>query len=171
MVEAEDTEAGGSYHIKDVLWSMTVAFTDQHNDRSGVVTDHKHLFSKGVHYSYPNSLKENVLAFADDGRLFFAIPMANRTCIGTTDTLVENPITEVTDEDRDFILSNINARLEQSKPLTREDIISNVVAFDRWQYPTNRNRFGFSAALRKHVIETDREQRHLSIFGGKLRLH
>ena len=53
-----------------------------------------------------------VLAFfADDERLFFAIPMANRTCIGTTDTRVVDPVTAVTDEDRDFVLSNINAAL------------------------------------------------------------
>ena len=25
---------------------------------------------------------------------FFAIPMANRTCIGTTDTQVDDPVTE-----------------------------------------------------------------------------
>ena len=50
--------------------------------------------------------------FADDGRLFFVIPMGPRTCIGTTDTQVDRPEVEVTPEDRAFVLSNINKRLQ-----------------------------------------------------------
>jgi glycerol-3-phosphate dehydrogenase len=62
--------------------------------------------------------------FADDGRLFFVIPMGMRTCIGTTDTRVESPFTEVTDEDRQFVLDNINKRLNLDRPLTCADIIA-----------------------------------------------
>jgi glycerol-3-phosphate dehydrogenase len=62
--------------------------------------------------------------FADDGRLFFVIPMGVRTRIGTTDQRVESPFVEVTKEHRDFVLSNINKRLSCNKPLTRADIIA-----------------------------------------------
>jgi len=50
--------------------------------------------------------------------------MGPKTCIGTTDNQVETPFAEVTDEDRDFILDNVNERLSLDKPLTRDDIIA-----------------------------------------------
>ena len=62
--------------------------------------------------------------FADDGRLFFVIPMGPRTCIGTTDTRVETPAAHVTDEDRRFVLDNINKRLHLPAPLTEKDVIA-----------------------------------------------
>ena len=62
--------------------------------------------------------------FADDGRLFFVIPMGARTCIGTTDTRVDDPVVHVTDEDIDFVLGNINKRLKLNKRLTHDDIIA-----------------------------------------------
>ena len=62
--------------------------------------------------------------FADDGRLFFVIPMGPKSCIGTTDTKVKSMPPVVTEEDREFILDNINKRLNLSKPITKEDIIA-----------------------------------------------
>ena len=44
--------------------------------------------------------------------------------VGTTDTRVSTPETEVTTEDRNFVLNNINKRLNLAKPLTEVDIIS-----------------------------------------------
>ena len=37
--------------------------------------------------------------FADDGRLFFVIPMGPKSCIGTTDTPVKDFPPVVTEED------------------------------------------------------------------------
>lgn len=107
--------------------------------------------------------------FADDERLFFAIPMANRTCIGTTDTLVDDPVTAVTDEDREFILSNINARLDLERPLTRDDIIAERCGVRPLAINADDRRRGEHDRLsRKHVIESDFEASFVSIFGGKL---
>ncbi len=50
--------------------------------------------------------------------------MGPRTCIGTTDTRVESPVARVTDEDRRFVLDNINKRLALPKPLTEADVIA-----------------------------------------------
>ena len=65
-------------------------------------TQSRHVFSKGIHLIVdrltPN--KRVLTFFADDGRLFFVIPMGPRTCIGTTDTKVDNPVMHVTAEDR-----------------------------------------------------------------------
>jgi glycerol-3-phosphate dehydrogenase len=112
-----------------------------------------------------------VLAFfASDGRLFFVIPMGNRTCVGTTDTRVSEPETSVSEEDRDFILDNVNRYLRLKKPLSREDIIAErcgvrplVVRGSGASDETD-----WLQLSRKHEIEADRERRHISIFGGKL---
>ena len=64
--------------------------------------------------------------FADDGRLFFVIPMGDRTCVGTTDTRMPSPESAVTDEDRHFVLDNINKRLNLKKPLTKADIVERI---------------------------------------------
>jgi glycerol-3-phosphate dehydrogenase len=138
---------------------------------TGVATEYRHIFSKGIHLIVPRISRGNrVLAFfADDGRLFFAIPMANRTCIGTTDTPVDDPETVVTPEDRDFVLSNINARLDLNSPLEEADIIS-----ERWGVRPlvlkkgQKSKDDFLQMSRKHVVETLPEKNHISIFGGKL---
>ena len=62
--------------------------------------------------------------FADDGRMFFAIPMGGKTMIGTTDTPVSTPETKVTKQDLQFVLDNINKRLNLPKPISEKDVIS-----------------------------------------------
>ena len=91
--------------------------------------------------------------------------------IGTTDTRVSNCEIGVTKEDRKFVLDNINKRLNLSKPLSEEDIISErcgvrplVVENDE---EDNKNE-EWTKLSRKHIIDVDSERKHLSIFGGKL---
>jgi len=143
------------------------------NERSGIRTRHRHVFSKGVHLIVPRVTEhERVLAFfADDGRLFFAIPMGPCSSIGTTDTRVEALPAEVTDEDREFILSNINARLRLPRPLHRDDVIAERVGVRPLVVAAGgdgERDQDWTALSRKHVIEVDRARRHVSIFGGKL---
>ncbi len=170
--QGEDQISGHRFSIRSkALINATGAFVDPHNQLSGIETEHQHFLSKGIHLIVPQiSNCHRVLAFfADDERLFFAIPMANRTCIGTTDSRVSNPITTVTDEDRDFVLSNINARLDLPSPLTRNDIIAErcgvrPLAIRKSGDPSP----DVQHLSRKHVIEMKAEQNHISIFGGKL---
>ncbi|MEM7406447.1 MAG: FAD-dependent oxidoreductase [Pseudomonadota bacterium] len=171
-LDALDTVSGQPLEIRaHVYVNATGAFADRLNVDAGVTTSHRHLLSKGIHLLVPRlSAERRVLAFfADDGRLFFAIPMASCTCIGTTDTRVDRPDTAVTDEDRDFVLSNINARLNLPRPLTRDDIIAErcgvrPLVVERGDGAGS----DFLQLSRKHVVEVDREQAHISIFGGKL---
>ena len=74
---------------------------DQQNQLTQQSTYHRHVFSKGIHLTVPQiTNSQRVLTFfADDGRLFFAIPMGGRTMVGTTDTRVSSPETEITQED------------------------------------------------------------------------
>ena len=96
--------------------------------------------------------------------------MGNRTVIGTTDNRVTEPETEVTDEDRRFVLENINKRVNLKQPLEEKDILS-----ERWgvrplvletdQVDLNSD---WTKLSRKHAIDTDPKSRHISIYGGKL---
>jgi glycerol-3-phosphate dehydrogenase len=171
VTQVEDQVSGDRFGIRaKVLVNASGAFVDQHNELTGIRTEHHHLLSKGIHLLVPRiSQSHRVLAFfADDERLFFAIPMANRTCIGTTDTRVETPFVDVTDEDREFVLSNINARLDLAKPLTGDDIIAERCGVRPLATRKTGDSVDVQQLSRKHVIEMDADQNHISIFGGKL---
>ena len=154
-----------------VLLNACGPFVDDENEKSQVKTAHKHVFSKGIHLVVPRLTKSRrvLTFFADDGRLFFVIPMGPRTCIGTTDTRVASPHSHVTPEDREFVLSNINKRLRLDAPLTEADIIAErcgvrplVVA------NTGGDTKDWLQLSRKHAIDVDESKRHISIYGGKL---
>ncbi|MCF7985067.1 MAG: FAD-dependent oxidoreductase [Thiohalocapsa sp.] len=174
ITRARDTETGDSFDIRaKVLINAAGPFVDDHNNRTNEQTEHQHLFSKGIHLIVPQiTPNRRILTFfADDGRLFFVIPMGVRTCIGTTDTRVETPDTGVTDEDRDFVLDNINKRLEQKTPLTRKDIIAErcgVRPLVVRRQASGGGERDWMQLSRKHEIDVDRANGHLSIFGGKL---
>lgn len=144
---------------------------DNFNELSKEETEHHHLFSKGIHLIVDRvTPSQKVLTFfASDGRLFFVIPMGPKTCIGTTDTQVNSPHTHVTDEDRQFVLDNVNSLLKLEKPLTISDIISERCGVR----PLAQKKEGEGVAdwvklSRKHAIDMNKETKHLSIFGGKL---
>lgn len=147
-------------------------WVDAHNALSGVTTQHQHVFSKGIHIIVkrltPN--RRVLTFFADDGRLFFVIPMGPRTCIGTTDTRVESPLVSVAQEDRQFVLDNINKRLKLSTPLTTADIIAERCGVRPLVVPKSRGtgKTDWMQLSRKHAVETDVARGHVSIFGGKL---
>jgi glycerol-3-phosphate dehydrogenase len=105
--------------------------------------------------------------FADDGRLFFVIPMGTRTCIGTTDLRVEQAEVHVTPEDREFILSNINTRLRLEEPLTKKDIIAERCGVRPLAVEgEGSGSKDWTQLSRKHAIEVGPGS--ISIFGGKL---
>ncbi len=172
VARARDEVGGAELEIRArVLVNAAGAFVDEHNALSGIETEYRHVFSKGIHLIVDRlGRKDRVLAFfADDGRLFFAIPMFKTTCIGTTDTRVDDPHTRVEEDDRDFVLDNINAMLDLERPLTRADVIAERCGVRplavRKGASTEKD---FLQLSRKHVVEVDDERRHLSIFGGKL---
>ncbi len=170
---ARDLSTGHTFEIPaKVLINAAGPFLDELHQMSGGQREHHHLFSKGIHLIVPQiTPNARILTFfADDGRLFFAIPMGARTCIGTTDTRVDSPFTEVIDEDRQFVLDNINKRLRLPQPLTRADIIAERCGVRPLVVKTqgeNQSRDWLQLS-RKHEIDINRERAHLSIFGGKL---
>jgi glycerol-3-phosphate dehydrogenase len=172
IVRAREVLGGGEMDIRArVLVNACGPYVDQHNERTGIATRHRHLFSKGIHLIVPRLTNEKrvLTFFADDGRLFFVIPMRPRTCVGTTDTRVERPETRVLPEDRRFVLDNINKRLQLPKPLDEDDIIAERCGVRPLVVEgAGKGESDWLKLSRKHAIEVDRERAHISIFGGKL---
>ena len=183
-----DVDRGGEFTVTaTTIVNAAGPFVDELNEQWGVRTDHRIVYSKGIHLVVPRLTTHDhhrVLAFFDDTqRLFYVIPMGRRSVIGTTDTRVDSPFTEVTDDDIEFLLGQINARLDLDEPLTRADIIAERTGVRPLVVPTRPKRRWWSRGSsadtdhstvdwtklsRKHAVETDRDRRIVTIFGGKL---
>ena len=167
-----DVLTGAQYEIEaNVIVNAAGAFVDQLNEMNGVTTRHRHVYSKGVHLIVDRlTPNRRVLAFfADDGRLFFVIPMGSKTCLGTTDTRVDSPYAEVTDADREFVLSNINRRLRLERPLTRADVVAERCGVRPLVTSGDADEVAdFLQLSRRHAIDVDEPRGQMSIFGGKL---
>ncbi|SDJ63190.1 glycerol-3-phosphate dehydrogenase/oxidase [Billgrantia gudaonensis] len=172
IARVRDVLGGDTFEIRSrAMINAAGPWVDDLNRRDGQRTEHHHVFSKGIHLIVPRLTEgRRVLAFfADDGRLFFVIPMGPRTCIGTTDTRVESPVVTVTPEDVAFVLDNINKRLSLKRPLDETDIIATRCGVRPLAIkPSGGGERDFLNLSRKHVIDLDTERAHLSIFGGKL---
>ena len=146
--------------VKEVLEATQVA------SKTGLA------YSKGIHLVVEKIAPDDrVLAFWDEQkRLFYVIPMGDRSIIGTTDTRVTDPFTEVTDEDREFVLRQINRSMALETPLTKESIIAERCGVRALVVGENQSGVtdDWHKLSRKHVLEVDREKLILSIFGGKL---
>ncbi|MGA9276739.1 FAD-dependent oxidoreductase [Ilumatobacter sp.] len=150
-------------------------FVDETNRGWGMTTDHRIVYSKGIHLVVPRlttKRHDQVLAFYDDTeRLFYVIPMGRRSVIGTTDTRVDTPFTEVTSDDVDFLLEQINARMDLDTPLTTDDVIAERCGVRPLVVKTgggDQTDVDWTKLSRKHAIETDHRERVVTIFGGKL---
>ena len=188
VATVRDVDRGDEFTVTaTTIVNAAGPFVDELNEEWGVRSDHRIVYSKGIHLVVPRLTTHDhhrVLAFFDDTqRLFYVIPMGRRSVIGTTDTRVDTPFTEVTDDDIDFLLGQINARLDLDAPLTRADIIAERVGVRPLVVPTSQRRrswlrrsggdadhstVDWTKLSRKHAVETDRTRSIVTIFGGKL---
>ncbi len=171
-VELNDRQTDQPVKVRaKILINACGPHLDGFNSNLEKTTDFKHIFSKGVHLIVDRLTEnERILAFfASDGRLFFIIPMGPKTCIGTTDTRVDQAQVTVSDEDRQFILDNVNDMLALDKPLTQADIIAERCGVRPLVVNKNKAQAGDWAQLsRKHEIAVNRSDALISLFGGKL---
>lgn len=167
---ARDVMSGRQFVVRSkLLVNACGPYADLVNARDRVQTAHRHVFSKGIHILVDRlTSNHRVLTFfADDGRLFFVIPMGAKTCIGTTDTRVDRPEVEVTPEDRQFVLENINKRLRLQRPLTARDIIAERCGVRPLVVEgASGSSRDWMQLSRKHAIEES--DGRVTIFGGKL---
>jgi glycerol-3-phosphate dehydrogenase len=85
VTRARDVVTGRELAIRSrVLINACGPWADGVNRRAGVHTAHRHVLSKGIHLLVDRVTPSGrvLTFFADDGRLFFVIPMGSRTCIG-----------------------------------------------------------------------------------------
>lgn len=187
LVSAERVEGRWSATLRDVetgeeftttattIINAAGPFVDEINQQWGLTTDHRIVYSKGIHLVVPRLTTNDhhkVLAFFDDSqRLFYVIPMGRRSVIGTTDTRVDTPFTEVTDEDIDFLFDQINSRMDLAAPLSRADIIAErtgVRPLVVKRSSGDHSDVDWTKLSRKHAIETDHARGVVTVFGGKL---
>ncbi len=153
-------------------------FVDALNESWGTTTTHRIVYSKGIHLVVPRLTTtdhDRVLAFFDDSqRLFYVIPMGRRSVIGTTDTGVDDPHTAVTEEDRNFLLEQINTRMNLEKPLEASDVIAErsgvrplVVKVEGEGSDDWRSK-EWTSLSRRHEVECDAQRSVVTVFGGKL---
>ncbi len=150
-------------------------FVDGINGDWDLKTEHRIVYSKGIHLIVPRlttNRHDRVLAFFDDTqRLFYVIPMGRRSVIGTTDTRIDTPFTAVDNDDRKFLLDQINARLALDDPLTVDDVIaerSGVRPLVVKRDGDDKKNVDWTSLSRKHEIECDDDLNVVTIFGGKL---
>src|SRR6266403_807365 len=171
VTRAREATTGRELSItSSLLINACGPYADEVNARDGISTAHRHVFSKGIHIIVDRlTPRRRVLTFFADGRLFFVIPMAGKTCIGTTDTRVERPEVEVTPEDREFVLENINKRLRLPRPLTDSDIIAERCGVRPLVVSGSANGGrDWMQLSRKHAVDTDAPRGRITVFGGKL---
>jgi len=167
----KDTISGDTFTVRSrVLINACGPYVDQHNKLTGQQTEHRHLFSKGVHLIVDRicDTQRILTFFASDGRLFFVIPMGPKTCIGTTDTQESSPEVELTAADRQFVLDNVNALLKLDRPLTAADVIAERCGVRPLALKGRDGVADWVKLSRKHAIDINNKDQHLSIFGGKL---
>ena len=153
-----------------VIINAAGPFAKKSNDLVGSTTKKDLVFSKGIHLVVRKLTSDNrVLTFWDEqGRIFYVIPMHDRSVIGTTDTRVLDPLEEVTDQDREFVLRQINLSMTLDKPLTVDDIISERCGVRALVVDRNKDnsKSDWHKLSRKHSVEID-PQGVISILGGK----
>ena len=176
MARLRDVDTGEEFTTSaKVIVNAAGPFVDGLNRSWGVSTNHRIVFSKGIHLVVPRLTTndhQRVLAFFDDTqRLFYVIPMGARSVIGTTDTRVDEPYTEVDDADRDFLLEQINNRLNLQRPLTRHDVIAERCGVRPLVVKStegDQKDVDWTSLSRKHAVEANEQIRLVTVFGGKL---
>ncbi len=171
MTDAMDDTSRQHLTIRSkVLINACGPYVDHFNKMIGQQTEHRHLFSKGIHLIVDRITDSNraLAFFATDGRLFFAIPMGPKTCVGTNDVQVNDCEVSVTEEDRQFILDNINKLLDLGRQLGHDDIIAERCGVRPLAHKGKEVVADWVKLSRKHVIEVNNVDKVISIFGGKL---
>ncbi len=153
--------------------NATGPFAKNVSDLLGSPTSADLVLSKGIHLVLNRKLTDEyqVLALWDEQeRLFYVLPMGDRSMVGTTDTRVKDPHTKVTKEDTEFVIKQVNAQMELADPITSADVVSErsgvrPLVIDAGQ---SGDVADWHQLSRKHAIEANKDLSVVTILGGKL---
>lgn len=167
------SSSGTSDVLAKTVINAAGPFASNVSEMLNAKTEASLVFSKGVHFVLNRKLtdKYQVLAFWDEqGRLFYVLPMGDRSMVGTTDTRVDEPITSVTEEDIEFVLRQINAQMELQTPITKDQIVSARCGVRPLVIESagEGKIADWHQLSRKHVIEGNKERKVITVLGGKL---
>lgn len=124
--------------------------------------------SKGVHLVFPlskTSIKHGmILPKTQDGRVVFLIPWENHLILGTTDTPVDDPLSEprVEKEDIEYLLETISPYLEI--PFQKSEILSSFAGF---RPLISINKTGETKSLSREEATIESPSGLISMGGGK----
>ena len=168
-----DGRAGRQSAKAKVLVNAAGPFAKNVSDLVGSKTKAGLVFSKGIHLVLNRKLTSDyqVLAFWDEeGRLFYVLPMGDRSMVGTTDTRVDDPYTEVSVEDREFVLRQINAQMELEVPIDASQIVAERCGVRPLVVEAGGDGqvADWHQLSRKHIIEADLDKKVVTVLGGKL---
>ncbi|HVL47966.1 MAG TPA: glycerol-3-phosphate dehydrogenase [Candidatus Thermoplasmatota archaeon] len=131
------------------------------------VEDKRLRMTKGIHIVVPPVVRHAVVLFAEDGRLFFAIPWLGRTLVGTTDTDYAGDLDKVaaTREEVDYLVESAR------RIIPGADVSGVQFTWAGVRSLLNVEGVKEGAVTRKHfVIDHAKEGVHglFSIVGGKI---
>lgn len=170
-VTLRDTVTGETWTTRArVLINACGPGADRFNAAAGVETRWRHVLSKGAHLIVPRlSPRFRVLSFfTDDGRLFFVLPLAGRTMIGTTDTAAEDDDVAVDPPDRAYLLGNVTKRI--TAPLAESAVIAERAGVRPLALEAGEQvgEIDWLKLSRRHAVEVQRDRAYVAIYGGKL---
>nr|WP_244864975.1 FAD-dependent oxidoreductase [Xylanibacillus composti] len=128
-IRAEDQLTGRKYEWKArKLINAAGPWVDTLREMDRSKTGKRLLLTKGVHLVFDRRrfpLRQAVYFDVPDGRMAFAIPRADKTYVGTTDTVYSGELTHprMTAEDRDYLLRAVRAMFPELA-LTAADVES-----------------------------------------------
>jgi glycerol-3-phosphate dehydrogenase len=122
--------------------------------------------TKGIHLVLPKLSDQALFVTSRDGRMFFIVPLGDRSLVGTTDTKYHGDLDEVhaTSDDVEYLL-NETRRVLPGMDVSRERILYTYAGIRPLAFAGSSE----SKISRKHrVIREGRSGRIITIAGGKL---
>lgn len=174
-VKIEQDRAGVTVTVRDMQSGQTSQYrakaliiaagpwADEVRSAAGI--DRRRLIypTKGIHLVLPRLSDQALFVSSRDGRMFFIIPLAGYSLIGTTDTRYEGDLDDVHADSRDvdYLLTE-SRRILPGLNLTRDAILYTYAGIRPLAFEGKKE----SKISRKHVVRTD--GRVITIAGGKL---
>ncbi len=172
QVDFTDSVSGDGIQVR-AKWivNTTGIWADEVNERLGVETPHRHLFSKGIHLIIPRieTGERALTCLSKEGRVFFVVPWGAVTLVGTTDTPFEQGAQRVKPDATDIEYLRAECEAKFNLKLGVGDILNTKAGLRPLLRPAKNvdDRKNFLALARDHKVWSDSQSRLTCLWGGK----